>query len=139
LFQKSYKKRDEILIPFNFEKINKILGTNIRKNDCFSYLNKLGFLITNDVIHVPSYRNDINSLNDISEEIARAVGYNNIKSRKVRINVEKETRTNSNVKKLKKLLINHGFYEVINNPFVSEGSNESIQVDNPLDSNKNYL
>ena len=139
LFQKTYKKRDEILIPFNFEKINKILGTNIEENDCLTFLNKLGFLITNNVIHVPSFRNDINSLNDISEEIARAVGYNNIKSKKININVEKETQINFNEKKLKKLLINHGFYEVINNPFVGEGSNKSVQVDNPLDSNKNYL
>ena len=134
-----YKKRDEILIPFNFEKINKILGTNIEENDCLTFLNKLGFLITNNVIHVPSFRNDINSLNDISEEIARAVGYNNIKSKKINIDVKKETQINFNEMKLKKLLINHGFYEVINNPFVGEGSNESVQVDNPLDSNKNYL
>ena len=139
LFQKTYKKRDQILIPFNYEKINKILGANIEENDCLTFLNKLGFLITNNVIHVPSFRNDINSLNDISEEIARAVGYNNIKSKKININVEKETQINFNEKKLKKLLINHGFYEVINNPFVGEGSNESVQVDNPLDSNKNYL
>ncbi len=139
LFQKTYKKRDEILIPFNFEKINKILGTNIEENDCLTFLNKLGFLITNNVIHVPSFRNDINSLNDISEEIARAVGYNNIKSKKINIDVKKETQINFNEMKLKKLLINHGFYEVINNPFVGEGSNESVQVDNPLDSNKNYL
>jgi phenylalanyl-tRNA synthetase beta chain len=139
LFQKTYKKRDEILIPFNFEKINKILGTNIEENDCLTFLNKLGFLITNNVIHVPSFRNDINSLNDISEEIARAVGYNNIKSKKINIDVKKETQINFNETKLKKLLINHGFYEVINNPFVGEGSNESVQVDNPLDSNKNYL
>ena len=139
LFQKTYRKRDETLIPFNFEKINKILGTNIEENDCLTFLNKLGFLITSNVIHVPSFRNDINSLNDISEEIARAVGYNNIKSKKININVKKETQINFNEKKLKKLLINHGFYEVINNPFVGEGSNESVQVDNPLDSNKNYL
>ncbi len=139
LFQKTYKKRDQILIPFNYEKINKILGANIEENDCLTFLNKLGFLITNNVIHVPSFRNDINSLNDISEEIARAVGYNNIKSKKININVEKETQINFNEKKLKKLLINHGFYEVINNPFVGEGSNGSVQVDNPLDSNKNYL
>ena len=139
LFQKTYKKRDQILIPFNYEKINKILGANIEENDCLTFLNKLGFLITNNVIHVPSFRNDINSLNDISEEIARAVGYNNIKSKKININVKKETQINFNEKKLKKLLINHGFYEVINNPFVGEGSNESVQVDNPLDSNKNYL
>ena len=41
--------------------------------------------------------------------------------------------------KIKKLLLNEGFYEVINSPFVSDGSSKSVQLDNPLDSNKKYL
>ena len=40
---------------------------------------------------------------------------------------------------LKKLLIDNGFFEVINTPFISTKSHNSITVDNPLDSNKKYL
>ena len=36
-------------------------------------------------------------------------------------------------------LLDHGFYEVINSPFVGTGSSNSICVDNPLDSNKKFL
>ena len=36
-------------------------------------------------------------------------------------------------------MLDHGFYEVINAPFVSNSSGKSIKVDNPLDSNKKYL
>ena len=36
-------------------------------------------------------------------------------------------------------LLDEGFYEVINSPFVGGGSSNSISVDNPLDSNKKYL
>ena len=36
-------------------------------------------------------------------------------------------------------LLDHGFYEVINSPFVSLCSDEAIKVDNPLDSNREYL
>ena len=36
-------------------------------------------------------------------------------------------------------LLDNGFYEVINPPFVSISSNKSIKVDNPLDSNREFL
>ena len=139
LFQESYKPKDETLISFNAVKINRILGTSIKKNECLSYLKKLGFLVSNNFIHVPSYRNDIKTINDISEEIARAVGYNNINSEKFDIKVTNESKINFNENKIKKLLLNEGFYEVINSPFVSDGSSKSVQLDNPLDSNKKYF
>jgi len=41
--------------------------------------------------------------------------------------------------KLRYFLLDNGFYEVINSPFVGTGSNVSIEVDNPLDSNKEFL
>ena len=139
LFQESYKSKDEILISFNVKKINRILGTSMTKNECLSCLKRLGFLVSNDFINVPSYRNDIKTINDISEEIARAVGYNNINSEKFDIKVTNESKINLNENKIKKLLINEGFYEVVNSPFVAEGSSKSVQLDNPLDSNKKYL
>ena len=37
---------------------------------------KLGF-VGNEIIAI-SYRNDIKNLNDIAEEVARVIGYNNI-------------------------------------------------------------
>ena len=38
-----------------------------------------------------------------------------------------------------RFFLDHGFYEVINSPFVGTGSSNSICVDNPLDSNKKFL
>lgn len=139
LFTKTYDKSEERLLPLNIPKIDKILGTQIDPNECLDYLKKLGFLINDDLIQIPSYRNDINSINDISEEIARAIGYDNIKRQKVDITFKKNQEMNPEEKKIKKLLINEGFYEVINNPFVSSSIKESVKVDNPLDSNRKYL
>ena len=36
-------------------------------------------------------------------------------------------------------MINNGFFEVINNPFVPINNKNSIEVDNPLDSNRKYI
>ena len=48
---------------------------------------------------------------------------------------------NFNIKeeKIKNFLIHHGFYEVINDPFVPNGDNRSVKIDNPLDSNRSFL
>ena len=42
-------------------------------------------------------------------------------------------------KKIKSFFIDNGFFEVINAPFTSSSSSESIKVDNPLDSNRKLL
>lgn len=60
------------------EKINALLGTNISKADMIVMLEKLLFKIENDMIIVPYFRCDISGTHDISEEIARVYGYNNI-------------------------------------------------------------
>ncbi len=139
LFTKTYKKKKEKIIPFNLSKINKVLGTKIDENECLTYLQKLSFSINKSMIEVPPYRNDVESINDIAEEVARAIGYNNINKQTIDISFKNELKINHEEKKIKKLLINEGFYETVNNPFVKESSKESVEVDNPLDSNKKYL
>ena len=42
-------------------------------------------------------------------------------------------------KGIKNFLISRGFFEVINFPFNSENVENSIRVDNPLDSNREFL
>ena len=66
-------------LPINIKKINKILGTQLENDKYLYYLSKLGFTIA-DEITIPSYRHDISSQNDLAEEIARVIGYNNIES-----------------------------------------------------------
>ena len=89
----------------------------------------------------PSYRRDIQTENDIAEEIARVVGYDNIPTQSYKIpaliNVNNELKVFE--KQFKNFLSEHGFYEVINNPFINSNLKNTIEVDNPLDSNKKYL
>lgn len=126
-------------IPINVQKINKILGSDISEVEYLSYLSNLGFHINDGFIIVPSFRNDVKTENDLAEEVARVIGYDNIP----RININIPKNENQNKKdvenKLRYFLLDHGFFEVINSPFVSLSSEDSIKVDNPLDSNKNFL
>ena len=124
-------------IPIDVDKINKILGTSLKNDEYLRHLNGLGFHIS-DEIKVPSYRHDIETNNDLAEEIARVIGYNNIKS--TPINLQNVANNHGNkAAKLESLLVNNGFSEVINFPFTPNKEKESINIDNPLDSNRNNL
>ena len=65
-------------LPLEPEKINRLLGTNISKDDMIRYLELLEIPVENDTIFVPSFRPDLNLMADIAEEIGRSYGYNEI-------------------------------------------------------------
>ena len=134
-----YKGRTNHQLPVNVNKINQIIGINISEDEYVNYLTKLGFVIKGDLITVPSFRSDVKTQNDLAEEVARVIGYDNIP--RLEINIPKSDKLNYKdiENKLRYFLLDHGFYEVINSPFVSLSLEEAIKVDNPLDSNREFL
>ena len=137
----SYKHEDHPVhqLPVNVKKINKIIGVNLNKGDYINYLTKLGFIIEEGLITVPSYRSDVKTQNDLAEEVARVIGYDNISRLDINIPKSNLQKSKDIESKLKYFLLDHGFYEVINSPFVSLSSEKAIKVDNPLDSNREFL
>ena len=126
-------------IPLDVERINRIIGINIDKKEYIESLLKLGFRLEDDLIVVPSYRSDIKSQNDLAEEIARVIGYDNIPRKDINI-PKNNTPDNADMENmLRSHFVNHGFYEVINFPFSKIDSEIAIKVDNPLDSNREFL
>lgn len=72
-------------IMLNFNDINKILGTNLEINNIINYLTMIGCKVEKDVVNhdllkitTPGHRNDLNNSNDLSEEVARIIGYDNL-------------------------------------------------------------
>ena len=125
-------------IPIDLERVNKILGIDIEKEQYLMILNNLGFEINNNELNVPSCRHDISSQNDLAEEIARVLGYDSIKSKPLEIKNNLNENIN-HIYKVKNFLVQNGFSEVINFPFTSIKDKKSITIDNPLDSNKSSL
>ena len=134
-----FKQNKVTKIPIDSNKINQIIGINISQDTYLNHLSQLGFNINDEHIEVPSYRSDIETQNDLAEEIARIIGYDNISRNEITIPKGKISNIYDLENKLRFLLLDEGFYEVINAPFVSDVSSNSILVDNPLDSNKKYL
>ncbi len=140
LLQKNYTNIIKSKIECHVSEVNKILGTDIDDNYFKQLLHNLGFEQNGSVISIPHFRSDVCSINDIAEEVARSVGYNNIPRKNFTIAINKK---NSDKKELEQsihdLLVDNGFYEVINAPFSRIESKSKIVVDNPLDKNKPYL
>lgn len=127
-------------IKRNRHKIEKILGIRIEEEKFNNILENLGFKIENEDIFIPSYRNDIFSLNDIAEEIARVIGYDNLPSNQVNLDKLPNSFPSKSAETfIRKILTLKGFSEVINSPFTENQSSDSFLVDNPLDSNKNSM
>jgi phenylalanyl-tRNA synthetase beta chain len=127
----------KVNIPIDVTRINKILGIDLEEEKYLTHLRKLGFGIEKEIV-VPTYRHDIASQNDLAEEIARVIGYNNIESKPLEI-TKKLDKNVDDVNRLRNYLIKNGFFEVINFPFTANEEKKSISIDNPLDSNRNNL
>jgi len=128
----------ELNLELNLKKVNNILGLNISEDDFKKSLIKLGFSV-DKTIKVPSYRSDIQHQNDLAEEIARVIGYDNIPVSSINLEPKTNELNLNNETKIKNFLIEHGFMEVINSPFCINNSSDSIKVDNPLDSNRESI
>ena len=141
IFKKDYQEYHPNLIPFNPELLNTILGTSINDKKFKEYLIKLGCTFIDNEIIPPSHRSDIKTSNDIAEEIARVVGYDNIESKPIRIPQLLDDQKNTKLleQNIKNFLTEHGFFEVLNNPFINHETDNAIKVDNPLDSNRKYI
>ncbi|MGL4252291.1 MAG: phenylalanine--tRNA ligase subunit beta, partial [Metamycoplasmataceae bacterium] len=79
-------KNNNKTIKFEKDYVNKYAGFEITKSpkylDALKSLNILGFKFDNDNIIIPSYRHDLNVMQDIVEEIFRFYGLNNFKEAK---------------------------------------------------------
>ena len=131
------KEFEDKYLPVEIEKVNRILGTNLKYEDYVIYLSKLGFEIK-DMIRVPSFRHDISTQNDLAEEIARIIGFDKIKSIPLNLNSNLSP-DQDKIADIEDFFVENGFSEVINFPFTANEEEKSILIDNPLDSNRKNL
>ncbi len=71
-------KREGNTVEFDPEAINRLLGTEISREDMVKYLESVSLKVDGDRISVPSWRQDILCGADVAEEVARFFGYDKI-------------------------------------------------------------
>ena len=122
-------------LPLEPEKINRLLGTNISREDMIKYLNLLEIPVEGDSIHVPSFRPDLNLMADIAEEVGRSYGYNEIPITAFRTSTQGSYSAEMILEnKAGALCRSLGFSEIITYSFVSPAIFDNIRIpaDSPL-------
>ncbi len=74
------KVKEPVRVPFEPEKINDLLGTELSKEQMLEYLGRVELVYdeeTNEIV-APTFRHDIFRTADLAEEVARFFGYDNI-------------------------------------------------------------
>ena len=74
------KRKEPVRVPFDQDEINRLLGTEITKEEMIGYFRKIGLEYddaANEVI-APTFRHDLFRMADLAEEVARFYGYDNI-------------------------------------------------------------
>ncbi len=123
-------KRTPVTLPLDCEKINRFLGVELSREYMVKVLTDLAFTVSGDRVTAPSFRADIESMNDIAEEIIRMYGYNNIVSTPFRCNVKAGMLTpkQSFEKGLHRLLCGMGVNECMTFSFVSPKNVDKISL-----------
>ena len=134
------------------EKINKLLGTNLSKKEMTNILEKLEIKIEDDIAVIPYFRQDIEQMADLAEEIARFYGYDKLDTTLIKAETtlgvkNKEQKIED---KILETLQNNGLSEIYTYGFINEKeldkSNISeelkklaICIKNPLNDDYKYM
>lgn len=67
-------------LPFEPDKMNALLGTDVAPEQMLYYFDKLGLSYdkNTNLLTIPTFRQDLGCMADLAEEVARFYGYNNI-------------------------------------------------------------
>ena len=66
------------ILPFDWEYANRFIGIGCPREEQIAILERIGCKVAGDMIHVPSWRGDLQEKADIAEEVARFYGYDKI-------------------------------------------------------------
>lgn len=141
------EKYENNCVKLDDEKICKRLGVEISKDFMLDIFKKLDFDISEDsnMVRAPKYRSDIERVEDLSEEVIRFYGYDNLNATLPNIYIKNkdEEKERKIVEDIKNILVDLGYNQIIKYGFISkeelaklesddEKINNSIEVVNSL-------
>jgi len=148
------QKKQETII-FDIPRAERLLGMKFEENEVISILEGLSITVEKtsekNILKVtpPSFRVDLNSQPDISEEIARIKGYGNIPELlpTAALAYGRRSRLSQLRRRLRALLVGEGFSEAINYSFVSpeliglmgDDIEQCVSLVNPLSAEQSVM
>ena len=126
--------KEQVAVDFTAEAINKRLGTELSGEKMAEILTSLGFEVQaqGEGYHVlvPSWRNDVSLMEDLSEEVARIIGFENIESTSPRGDMMQGTQSprQNFIDKIKQVLVSLGMTEELSFSFTSPEALDKLCV-----------
>ena len=138
------------VVPLRVNRVNELLGTSLSTREALHALNLLGIKSNGKkgdriLLHVPSYRIDIEREVDLIEEIARVYGYDKIEEKTmVALNLVNPFPVSTLSSRVREHAIGLGFQEVVTVPMVDErrsnlGNGTPVRLLNPQSSDMTVL
>lgn len=127
---------EDHLVEFDPKRSRALMGVDIADDDINKILKELDITIESAdaekwVLKVPAYRVDVTREADITEEILRIYGFNNVPLPQ-KLNSSITYRSDDNNEKIQNLisdlLVNLGFYEIMNNSLSSSAIWDEIET-----------
>ncbi len=140
-------------IEFDFSRIEKFVGIKIEKEKAKKILQSLQFEVFENgeklKVTIPTFRIDVEKVNDVIEEIARIYGYENIPESNALIEMKSvvQNKDLKMEKNIKRIFEGMGFAEVYNYSFVGEKdikginllTNNHLELQNPLSEELKFM
>lgn len=125
------KKVEQKTVSVSIDYINKRLGSNFRKEEIESVWNKLNFKYkvkdANFEVEIPYLRIDLTGPHDLTEEVIRVLGYDNLKEKLPEVKLEsKINETFSKMLLARNKLLSDGYSEVMTYSFRDKGEVEVL-------------
>ena len=139
----------EEVIEFDCAKYEQLIGAPVASTKAKDYFARLGFSIEEKwggksrsfLVRVPSRRTDIETPEDLMEEIIRLMGYDGLRPEAPAISIRPAEENDMIIlkDKLRNLAVSFGLEEVYNHSFVSGAGRNAAELQNPISEDFRYL
>lgn len=123
-------KKEQKVLPFEPEKMNRFLGISVSEEEMVKILASLEFEVKDGKVFIPTFRNDIEGMADVAEEVARIYGYDRIPSAMMQGSVcvggknEKQLLEDS----IRNTLASCGLYEAVTFSFIDPKELDMVKI-----------
>ncbi len=148
VFDSEKKPPPRRLLKFDIDEFNHLIGGNLDFKIALGYLKRLGFKVRGKLIEIPVLRPDIETHEDLAEEVARLFGYNRLKPQPPQVALKPPESDERLIfkDKIRRILAALGLNEVYHYSFVSDEDlkkfglrNYALKLENPLSREFNSL
>ncbi len=116
------------------EKINKLLGTNISKQEMIKTFEKLDIKVEGNIAIAPYFRMDLELVNDLAEEVLRFYGYDKLETTLIKADTTIGLRTKEQKiqNTIEHYLVDSGLSEIYTYGFIHEKDLEKSNISSKM-------